>query len=109
MVELPPTKYLETRNGGYYLAGVRVSLASIVCAIRRGADVDGILDEFPVIRSRETLAGAVAFIRSHPKEMDAYLEEEKKLWEEARKLNPPEIMEKLRKFREDERTNLKPA
>ena len=107
MVELPTSPYIETRNGGYYLAGVRISLDSIAWGLRRGETVEEILADFPAIKSRETLEGAVAFIKAHPKEIKAYLAQQDREWEEARKLNPPELVEKVRKYREERK--LKPV
>jgi len=37
-------EYVEQRNGGYYVAGTRVSLDSIVYAFLRGETPEGIQD-----------------------------------------------------------------
>ena len=101
MVELPASQYIEMRNGGYYLAGIRISLDSIIWAVRRGETVEEILADFPVLKSREKLEGAVAFVKAHPKEIRGYLAERARKWEKARKLNPPELVEKVRRFRKE--------
>jgi len=93
--------YVEIRGGGYYLAGTRISLDSIAYALRRGETVEEILADFPVLESREMLEGAIAFIQAHPREVDAYLEEHDKRWEEASKLNPPDFVERARKYRKE--------
>jgi uncharacterized protein (DUF433 family) len=101
MVELPASQYIEKRSGGYSLAGIRISLDSIAWAVRRGETVAGILADFPVLKSGETLAGAVEFLKAHPKEIKAYLAEQARNWEEARRLNPPGLVERVRRFREE--------
>ena len=47
------------------------------------------------------LEGAIAFIQAHPREVDAYLEEKNQRWEEASKLNPPDFIERVRKYRKE--------
>jgi hypothetical protein len=109
MPETLASPYIEMRNRGYYLTGSRISLDSIAYAVRRNETVDEILEDFPAISSQRNLEGAVAFVKSHPDEVGAYLEENARLWEEARKLNPPELVEKMRIFRENEAGKLKSA
>lgn len=101
MVVLPSNEYIEFRDPGYYLAGTRISLDSIAYGVRRGQTAEEILDDFPVLDSREELDGAIAFVKAHPREIDAYLAEAARLWEEAEKLNPPEFVERIRRYRED--------
>ena len=69
--------------------------------------VEEILADFPVLKCRAKLEGAVVFIKAHPKEINAYLAEQDQKWEEARKLNPRELVEKVRKYREERK--LKPV
>jgi len=100
MVTIPTSEYVEFRDPGYYLSGTRISLASIACAVRRGETIEQILADFPALESRGKLEGAVAFIEAHPDEVDAYLAEKAKRWEESEKLNPPEFLERLQRHRE---------
>jgi len=67
--------------------------------MKRGEGVEEILDDFPALHSRELLEGAMAFVQAHQQEVDAYLAEGALRWEEARKLNPPELVEKVRRYR----------
>ena len=46
------------------------------------------------------LDGVIAFIEAHPQAIDAYLSEKAERWERARKLNPPDLVEKVRRQRE---------
>src|SRR6266436_4528075 len=104
MAEMPTSRYIEIRNRGCYIAGTRISLDSVAYAIRRGETVEGILADFHALESRQKLEGAIEFIQSHPREIEAYLTEQAERWEEARKLNPPELAEKARKYREERAT-----
>src|SRR5258708_233243 len=90
---------IEGRNDSYYVAGTRISLDSVAYAVRRGETTDEILAEFPAIESRQKLERAIAFIRAHPKEIESYLAQNAQRWEEARKLNPPDLVERTRKHR----------
>ena len=42
-------EYVERRDGGYYVAGSRVSLASIVCQFQEGASPETIRENFPTL------------------------------------------------------------
>ena len=100
MIQMPSDPCIEMRNQGYYLAGTRISLDSIAYAVGRGETVEKILADFPVLESRQKLEGAIAFVQAHPKEIESYLAENARRWEQARKQNPPDVVEKARKYRE---------
>ncbi len=95
------SEYVEQRNDGYYLAGSRVSLDSVIYAFRRGEGPETILEHFPAIGSLAKVYGAIAFVLDHPQEIDAYLTEQERHWEEARHTNPPAIVEKVRRARHE--------
>jgi uncharacterized protein (DUF433 family) len=42
-------EYIEERNGGYYVAGTRISLDSVVYEFNRGAAPETILRSFPLL------------------------------------------------------------
>ncbi|MBI4905113.1 MAG: hypothetical protein HY820_15875 [Acidobacteria bacterium] len=69
------------RNGGYYVVGTRVSLASVIHSFRRGESPETILQNFPLIGSLAKVYGAITFILDNPKEVDAYLVDQEKLWD----------------------------
>jgi len=46
------------------------------------------------------LEGAIAFIRAHPLEIAKYLAEAEEIWKELQSQNPPEIVERIRKYDE---------
>ena len=62
--------YIEQRNGGYYVAGTRVSLDSIVYSFRGGESPEGICQNFPSI-TLEQVYGAIAFYQGNQAEVDA--------------------------------------
>jgi uncharacterized protein (DUF433 family) len=90
-------EYVEMRNGGYYVAGSRVSLASIIHEYRDGAAAETIRQNFPTL-SLEQIHGAIAFYLGHPHEAEAYLSDLKKKWEELEhgaKPASPELQQRL--------------
>jgi uncharacterized protein (DUF433 family) len=93
------SEYVEQRNGGYYVAGSRMSLDTVLHAFRRGEAPETILEHFPAIGSLAKVYGAIAFVLDHPQEMEAYLTEQERHWEEARQANPLAIVEKVRRAR----------
>ncbi|HEX5430335.1 MAG TPA: hypothetical protein VFW83_00100 [Bryobacteraceae bacterium] len=82
------------RNGGDYVAGSRVSLASIVYEYQDGA---AIRQNFPTL-SLEQVHGAIAFYLGHSEELEAYLRELEKKWgalERAAKPGSPELQHRI--------------
>jgi len=75
------SEYIEQRNGGYYLAGTRVSLDSVVYAFNRGETPAEILEDFAAIGKLSRVYGAIAFYLEHQAEFDKYLENEKREFE----------------------------
>ena len=90
-------EYIEQRNGGYYIAGKRVSLDSIVYAFQRGASPESITRSFPVV-TLEEVYGALTFYLANKDAVDEYLKREEaefeKMREERRAANP-ELHRKL--------------
>lgn len=77
--------YVEQREGGYYVAGTRVSLDSIVYAFRGGESPETIQQNFPSL-TLEQVYGATAFYLGHQAEIDANVRQGE---EEVRRLVPP--------------------
>ena len=75
------SEYIEQRDGGYYVAGVRISLDSIVYAFNRGESPERILEEFPLLDRVSRVYGAIAFYLEHQAEIDKYLEETEREFE----------------------------
>jgi len=99
--------YIEHREGGYWVAGTRVSLDSIVYAFKRGAAPETIKRSFPVL-SLEEIYGSITFYLAHEQEIDAYLAAmEAELDSKGKQLNAvarkarPDLFKRLDKSRED--------
>ena len=65
-------EYVETRDGGYYVAHSRVSLDSIVYAFLGGQTAEAIGQSFPVL-TLEQVYGALTFYLAHREVVDEYL------------------------------------
>jgi uncharacterized protein (DUF433 family) len=66
--------YVEKRGEGYYIAGSRVSLDSVVAAYWRGQPPESILRSYPLLALAQ-IYGAIAFYLSNQAEIDLYLDE----------------------------------
>jgi len=75
--------YVEQRDGGYWVAGTRVSLDSIVYAFLGGQTAEGIAQAFPVL-TLEQVYGAIAFYLANRLDIDAYLAQAKADFEAMR-------------------------
>ena len=62
-------EYVEKHDGGYWVAGTRVSLDSIVYKFLRGESAEGIARSFPVL-SLEEIYGAIAYYLGNQAEVD---------------------------------------
>jgi uncharacterized protein (DUF433 family) len=84
-------EYVEQRNGGYYVAGTRISLDSVVVAFLRGESPEGIAESFPAL-DMENIFGALSFYLANRNLVDEYLrkgdQEFDALREEARRQSP---------------------
>jgi len=68
-------QYVEKRDGGYWIAGTRISLDSLVAAFLEGLSPEAIVtDCFPSI-TLEQAYGALAYYLAHRAEIDAYLQQ----------------------------------
>ena len=82
------SSYVELGEGAYYVAGSRVSLASVIEACRQGASPETILQEFPYIGSLATVYGALTFILENPGVVDEYLADQEQRWEQIENVFP---------------------
>ena len=78
------SRYVEQRDGGYWITGTRVSLDTAVYAFLRGAAPESIAQSVPSV-TLEQVYGAIAFYLSHRDEIDAYLGQGDVDFEEMRK------------------------
>lgn len=59
--------YVDERDGGYYVAGTRIALSSIVHAFQAGESPDEILRSFPMAGPLVKIYGAITFYLEIPK------------------------------------------
>ena len=98
----PTNEYVEIHNGGYYVAGTRVGLDVVTYDFRRGRSAEGIFEAYPSIGSLAKVYGAITFILEHPAEVDAYLEDQERIFAEIRTQHPvpPELVERFERAQE---------
>jgi uncharacterized protein (DUF433 family) len=76
--------YVEQRDGGYYIAGTRIALDSIVLAFKDGESPETILQSFPTAGPLVRIYGAITFYLENQEKVDVYLGEQARLWDEVR-------------------------
>lgn len=68
------SEYIEKRNGGFYVAGTRVSLDSIVYCFKAGDSPETISQNFSSL-TLEQVYGAIALYLAHEQEVDSNIRE----------------------------------
>ncbi|MBI1747299.1 MAG: DUF433 domain-containing protein [Acidobacteria bacterium] len=95
-------QYVEQRDRGYWVAGTRVSLDSIVFAFLDGLSSETIVAEcFPIL-TLEQVYGAITYYLAHRAEIDAYLKQaaaEFEAWRQAIPRADPNFSERLAEAR----------
>ncbi len=66
------SEYVEQRDGGYWIAGTRISFDSVVYAFLRGASPESIVRSFPHL-TLEQVYGSIAYYLAHEHEVEEYL------------------------------------
>lgn len=103
--------YIEERDGGYWVAGTRVSLDSVVWAFKRGASPESIKHSFPLL-TLEHVYGAITYYLAHEEDIDRYLDASEhafarqaaEIRSNARDANPP-LFERLSQMKQDRKTS----
>jgi len=97
------SQYVETRNGGDYVAGSRIGLDVVVYAFHRGRSAEDIVRAYPSIGSLAKVYGVITYILEHPKEIEAYLKDEAGNFEEfkAKHPLPPEMLDPFERARNE--------
>ena len=85
---MPTNDYVEVRNGGYYLTGTRIGLDVVVYDFRRGRSAEAIFEAYPSIGSLAKVYGAITLILEHPDEVEAYLKDQGRIFEELKAQYP---------------------
>jgi hypothetical protein len=98
---MPTSEYIETRNGGCYVAGSRIGLDVVAHAFRRWRTAEDIFRSFPSIGSLAKVYGVLTFILEHPQEIESYLQEEHRFYEDFQASHPlpPEMLEPFERAR----------
>ncbi len=66
-------EYVDRHDDGYWIAGTRVSLESVVYSFLQGSSPESIVQSFPVL-SLEEVYGAIAHYLANQPEIDKYLQ-----------------------------------
>lgn len=84
-LDMERSEYIEQRNGGFYVAGTRVSLDSIAYSFKAGDSPETIRQNFSSL-TLEQVYGAITFYLAHEHEVDANMREGE---EEIQRSVPP--------------------
>jgi len=99
---MPTNAYVELHNGGYYVAGTRIALDVVTYDFRRGRSAEAIFEAYPSIGSLAKLYGTITFILEHQAEVDAYLTDQERIFEEIKTRHPmpAELVERFKRAEE---------
>ena len=75
-------EYIEKRNGGYYIAGTRISLNSVVYSFNAENSPEATQEDFPLLKLAQVY-GAIAFYLDHKSEIDDYLDKTEREFESS--------------------------
>jgi uncharacterized protein (DUF433 family) len=95
--------YVEQRDGGYYVAGTRIGLDSLVLAFKDGESPETILRSFPLAGPLVRVYGAIVFYLENKEKVEAYLKDQERLWADVKIMEtelPEPLVERLREARE---------
>ncbi len=95
--------YVEQRDGGYYIAGTRIAVDSIILAFKRGESPETILQSFPLAGPLVRVYGVVIFYLENTQKMEAYLRDQERLWTEVKRIEtelPETLAARLRDAKE---------
>ena len=100
---MPTNEYVELRSDGYYLAGTRIGLDVVCQDFRNGRSAEAIFDSYPSAGTLAKVYGAITFILDHPEEVDAYLVDQGRRFEDIRDSYPmpPAMLERFERMRRE--------
>lgn len=102
MSEVATIYAFKTAEGGWRVAGSRVSLDSIVHAYWEGQSPEAIVEDFPTLTA-EQVYGAITFYLRNRKEIDGYLAETEKKWKELKEESEAKVGPLLERLRQSRR------
>ena len=93
--------YVEQRDDGYWIAGKRISLASVVYEFQRGVAPESILRSFPLL-TLEEIYGAITFYLGNKEEVEKDIADRECEEDEFTKTHPTpsETKEKFQRMRQ---------
>jgi uncharacterized protein (DUF433 family) len=99
---MPTNEYVELHNGGYYVAGTRIGLDVVTYDFQRGRSAEAIFEAYPSIGSLAKVYGAITFILEHPAEVEAYMKDQERVFEEIKTRHPmpAEMIERFERAQE---------
>lgn len=103
-MERPMEEYVECRDGGYYVAGTRISLDSVVHPFKNGASPESILRSLPMAGSLEKVYGAITFYLANKEAVEAFLVDQERLSRELATSQTPlaeNLSKKLRQTKKE--------
>jgi uncharacterized protein (DUF433 family) len=74
---------VEQRDGGYYIAGTRIGLDSVILAFKDGESPEAILESFPMAGPLVRIYGAITFYLENTEKVERYLRDQEGLWAEV--------------------------
>ena len=77
-------QYVEIRDGAYFVAGTRIGLDVVTYEFRDGQSPEDIFDSYPSIGSLAKMYGTITFILEHPKEIEEYLRDQDRRYEDLK-------------------------
>ena len=98
MSETPPVYAVQTPEGGWRVAGTRVSLDSIVHACWDGRLAEAIAADFPSL-TLEQVHGTIAFYLRNRAEIDDYLAAQNARWRQFQQESASKHAPLLRRLR----------
>jgi uncharacterized protein (DUF433 family) len=100
---MPTNEFVEVRNGGYCLSGTRIGLDVVAYEFRDGRSADAIFEAYPSIGSLEKVYGLIGFIREHPSEIESYLQEQNRRYQEFSSTHPlrSEMIDRFERTKKD--------
>ena len=105
---MPTNEYIEVHNGGYYVAGTRIGLDVVINDFRRGRSAEAIFEAYPSIGSLAKVYGSITFILEHPAEVEAYLKDQDRIFEEikAQRPMPADMIERFERVKNERSAKL---
>ncbi len=100
--------YIEERDSGYWIAGTRISLDSVVYSFLNGESPESIAQNFPLL-ALEQIYGAITFYLANRDLVDKYLTDGEIEFQQLQQLcrgKSPLLYQKLQEAQAQKRSNL---